>query len=50
MDKWLDAYLGEGATDIIWATPFAKSYEALRNRTPEEQAENLERLRRAVQP
>lgn len=31
MDKWLDPYLGPGATDVIWFSPHSERPEMLRN-------------------
>lgn len=31
MDKWLDSYLGPGATDVIWFWPYTERPEMLRN-------------------
>lgn len=32
MDKWLDPYLGPGATDVIWCSPRSERQAVLCNR------------------
>lgn len=42
MDKWLDPYLGPGATDVIWFSPHSVRPEMLRNAVSSGTAEQCE--------